>query len=395
MKHRKNLSLCVAAAFILLSGCETATPLDQTGEQTALTDSVPSSDSTAEPTDLESNPAPEPSEETGIDYEPFRGVEKDETPISTVNYKEFYPQIFCCDDDCVYFWWDGTVYKYDGETPEPLFERNALCLNCFGGKLYFLENGGVYSFYSMNMPHNEGLLSCYDLTTGEIRQLTEFEIGSPIVTEDGIFYTDYATVEDGDGVVTGICRLDEETGQSERLYDGMVYLEYSGFHLKHRFEAGDKAIFFREDEEYLLENVLPYRDCMVGDYYYYQSDTDHSLNRLSMLTGENVTLKPYQTYISDPVYDDPIDMDEFQCFDYTVLNDIIYFVDDHSGLRRYDESSDSCTRLESNCGFIYLYTDGKDLYAVGWDRSLMQMSPTYCFIKLTLDGNTAEGEILT
>lgn len=67
-----------------------------------------------------------------------------------------------------------------------------------------------------------------------------------VVSEDGIFWTDYADATD-DTNFTGICRLNEETGQSERLYNGFSYIEYNGLQLK--FEtAGDGLEYMFFDE---------------------------------------------------------------------------------------------------------------------------------------------------
>lgn len=393
MKYRKNFFLCMAAAVILLSGCENAASLDQTGKQTALTDPVPSSDSTTEPTDLESNEVsvsiiPEQSAKPEIDYETFRGVEKDETPINTVNCKEFRPSLFCYGGGNTFFSWDGKVYKHDGETTEVLFGGDVYNLNYSDGVLYFIENDS-YNVNDNNFVHIEGALCSYDLDEELYEIMTEFPVSQPVVNNGEIFYTDYASA--GDPEPTGIYCLNKD-GTSERLYDNMSYIEYGGYLLKSDWSDEERVYFSRDDEALLLENVHPYWDCIVGDYYYYRSNTDRTLNRLSMLTGEIITLKPYELLYPDPLFDD--EESAFVCQDYTVLNDEIYLIDDYSALRRYNEATDSYTQINCEYAFRYIYADEENLYGVGCEREEESMTHTYYFVKLTLDGDTAEGEIL-
>lgn len=383
----------MAAAVFLLSGCENAAPLDQTGEQTALTDPIPSSDSLSEPINLELSETsvsniPEQSAKPEIDYKPFRGIEKDETPINTVNCKQFRPSLFCYGDGNTFFSWNGKVYKHDGETTETLFGEDVCNLNYSDGVLYFIENDS-FNVNGNNFVHIEGALCSYDLEEELYEIMTEFSVSQPVVNNGEIFYTDYASADDPEP--TGIYRLNKN-GTSERLYDGVSYIAYGEYLLKYDWSDEERVCFSRDDEALLLENVHPYWDCIVGDYYYYRSQEDNSLNRLSMLTGEITTLKPYELLYPDPLFDD--EGNAFVCQDYTVLNDEIYFIDDYSALRKYIEATDSYIQINCAYAFRYIYADEENIYGVGCEREEESMTHTYHFIKLTLNGNAAEGEIL-
>ena len=82
--------------------------------------------------------------------------------------------------------------------------------------------------------------------------------------------------------------------------------------------------------------------------------------------------------------------------DYTVLKDEIYFIDNCSSIRRYNEKTDDYTEIKCNYNFRYLYSDNRDIYAVGWDAAVQSYPdpPLLQFIKLTINGDSAEAEIL-
>lgn len=329
-------------------------------------------------------------ETVGRTYKLFNGLEKDKTPINTVNYKEFMPQIFCYNDNEVFFMWDGTVYRHSDGKTEALFEKNAYSLNYYDRKLYFVENND-YNIYNGDYVDIPGLLYCYELANGTIKQITDYTISMFVVTDEGIFYTDLRGV--GDTLPCGICQIDEATGTSERLYDGYNYIEYGGYKLKFDWSKEAKAIFFKGEDEYLLEDVHPYWETVSGDYFYYRSSVDDSLNKLSLLTGDIITLKPYESDRTEIFYEED---NTFICMDYTVLSDEIYFLDNYFSILRYNESSDDYTRLESDYQFVYLYSDDKNIYAVGWDTTIATYPnpPVYHFLKLTINGDSIETEVL-
>lgn len=245
--------------------------------------------------------------------------------------------------------------------------------------LYFIENDR-YDLNSIDRVKIDGILYRYDLNGGTIEALTDYPVSLPAVSSDGIFYTDYRYADDPSGTLTGICRI-AESGVPERLYDGVKYLEYGGCRLKFDWSGEEKVYFSCGDERLLLENVHPHNDCIVGDYYYYRSQEDNSLNRLSILSGELETL-PNNTE------------NGFVCQDHTVLNDEVYLIDHQSALRKYSFDTGDYSGIDCEYALRYIYADEKNLYGVGCKREESSIKHTLHFIKLYLNGDTAESEIL-
>lgn len=383
----KRISRILAALplILLLSGCGAPSGLStETPENKNTTDSAPANGSVSSPTGSQPETDPAPTE-----YKPFRGLPKVDSPISTVNCKDFRPSLLCFSGGNTFFMWDGTVYKHNGETTEALFERNAYDLNYYDGMLYFIENDR-YDLSSMDLVHIEGLLYRYDLSKDTVETLTDYPVVLPVVRNGEIFYTHYATA-DAPESPTGIYRVNED-GTSERLYTGLKHIEYGEYRLKFDWSDEKRVCFSQDDQALLLENVHPYWDCVVDDYYYYRSIDDNSLNRLSLLTGELLTLKPYEFSSADPLFDD--EENNFVCQDYTVLNDEIYFIDHYSTLRKYNEATDDYTQISCEYAFRYIYADEENIYGVGCKREENSINKTFHFIKLTIDGDTAKGKIL-
>ncbi len=245
--------------------------------------------------------------------------------------------------------------------------------------LYFIENDR-YDISGRDQVHIEGLLYRYDLNKGVIETLTDYPVSLPVVSNGEIFYTDYATASDPEPP-TGIYRVNED-GTFERLYDGVKYIEYSEYRLKYDWSGEEKVYFSQGDKGLLLDDIHPYWDCIVGDYYYYRSQVNNTLNRLSVLTGELITLEPEN------------EENGFFCMDYTVFNDIIYLIGDRSELLKYNYETGDYTEIDCKYAFRYIYADEKNIYGVGCEREENSINHTFHFIKLTIDGETAEGEIL-
>lgn len=309
----------------------------------------------------------------------FKGTQTDSNALCTVNSKEFKPSLFCSSIDGMFFSWDGAVYSYDGAEEKKLFEANAFDLNYLNGSLYYIANNS-YELTGGDLVSISGIPYKYELSSGIITQLCDTPISKMVVSEDGIFWTDYA-YETDDTDLTGICRLNEETGQSERLYNGFSYIEYNGLQLK--FETADGGLqymFFDENGEYLLDNVNPSSDCIDGSNYYYVSMTDGTLNCISMLTGENTATVRY----SDDMLPENSEK-KFSYSDYTVLNDEIYFSDSTLKLCRYDASAQTINEYTGDDGFMYLYSDGENIYTVY--KLYNGAIPELHFGKVIIDGS--------
>lgn len=377
--------LAVISMVLLSAGCNRA-PESEVSSAISENSSVgntSSTDSSVSPsssshTEMHTESIPEKNN-VRLNYEMFNGLPKSENPLNTVNSKDFRPSLLCYGDGNTFFMWDGTVYKHNGETTEALFEKNAYDLNYYDGMLYFIENDR-YDISSRDEVHIEGLLYRYDLNKGVLETLTDYPVTLPVVSKGEIFYTDYATANDPEPP-TGIYRINDD-GTSERLYSGLKYIAYGEYRLKFDWSGEEKVYFSCGDKALLLENVHSYWDCIVGDYYYYRSQVDNTLNRLSVLTGELTTLEPEN------------EENGFFCMDYTVLNDIIYLIGDRSELLKYNYETGDYTEIDCKYAFRYIYADDKNIYGVGCEREENSINHTFHFIKLTIDGETADGEIL-
>ncbi len=404
--RRFIMILSVMAALLLSAGCGGETGSDLSGD-------VPENTSDKLPEEMSqsvSSAADSSNDESGassmntadIAFETFKGLPKSDDTINTVNSKEFRPSLLCYGDGNTFFMWDGTVYKHDGKTTEPLFEKYAYDLNYSDGRLYFIEDDS-YDLMGRDIVNTEGLLYYYDLETKELKAVTDYPVIRPVVDNGNIYYIHYATTDNPDPP-TGIYRVDEN-GDPEMLYKGLSYIRYGDYNLMHDWSDGEKVFFSNGDKNLLLENIHPYADCIDGEYYYFRSESDRMLNRLSLLTGEIMPLVP-NTKSGD--------MYKFFCVDYTVLNDKIYFIGSKSELMTYNEDTKDYTQI--NCEYVYdtgyyedvgdyitfkdeysfryIYSDGKNIYgAVAMYEKDLTL-PTYHFAKLTVNGNSAECEIL-
>ncbi|MCM1335032.1 MAG: DUF5050 domain-containing protein [Bacteroides sp.] len=400
---RRRIALLGMIA-LFLSGCSLFTASDQAMIEKieALTEPKPeetieaSGEAVAEEKDSAASASPERESGEEIAFEPFRGVGKDETPLDTINYKDRRPAIVCADGEYTYISWDGVVYRYNEAmtSPEPLFEKNAYDLNYRDGGLYFIEDN-AYRLNGNDIVHQEGVPYRYDLSAGTFRQLSDRSVASLFVCDEGIFFTEFARADDP--LPSGVYRLDEGTGNAERLYDGYRYLEYGGYTLRRQWGEEEKVYFSDGDRFYLLEGVQPEDDRLCGDYYYYRSTKDGTLSRLSMLTGETLTLQCSEEEL-DAIYADALFPDErdrlFFCADYTVFNGELYFADLSANFYRYDEAEGAYTVLDFERPIEYLYTDEKTLYAALRLNDGESYDPVLRFAKLTVSGTSVECEVL-
>lgn len=335
--------------------------------------------------------------EMPTNFEVFSGTEKDAAPLNTINNKEFSPSVFCYDNDTVYFSWKGSVYSYNeaDNALEELFKANAYSLNYYNGKLYYIENNDYV--ISRNITFVDGPLFCYDLNDGSNKIICDNNISMPVVSDDGIFYVKYSV--EGDPLPTGVYKLNEESGKSERVCNGFSYIEYND--LKYSYLPGNsennqiRFYFTNGDNALLLDNIRSRKESLYGDDMYYISRDDGSLNRLSMLTGENTVKIIYNEDFFNSYYPDMADTyasagQQLSLSDYTVFNDEIWFYG--IGLNRYDEVENRIVSHYANFTAHSLYSSNNAMYAV--ISETVNGMDVFHFAKISINGNTAEAKIL-
>lgn len=336
--------------------------------------------------------------------EVFGGTEKDDSPLCTLNNKERRPNLFCYGGGKAYLSLYNKVYEYDPETNAavPMFTAPAYDLNYKDGYLYYVLDTD-YDLDSRNISSPEGPLFRCNIATGETKQLTAYDVGHLVVSDDGIYfmYTDYVDVEglNGSGYIH-MCRFDEETGECERIgVNNFSYIEYNGFTLGLYYESDENNhyAFEKDGKQYILPgNSRPNWDSICGDYYYFVAEIGHSLNRLNMLTGE----------IDLTIFDE-IDYDgtkRLVCQDYTVFNNEIYYIDRETTLCRYDEETGSPVQycsvaadgVDRTLAPRYLYTGGDSIYVLVGNTAGHGGYDGQCeFLRLTYNGTNMKVEQIT
>ena len=400
MKRYKALIL---SALLICSGCADS-PI--TTEQNSEESSVAQTHASETDNDTVSVIGAEPITEDIIpamptNFEMFAGTEKDESPLKTINNKEFTPAVFCFDNDTVYFSWKGSVYSYNetDNTLEELFEANAYSLNYYNGKIYYIEND-EYAI-SRDTTLVEGPLFCYDLTDKSVTKICDNDIAMPVVCDNGIFYVKYSVY--GDSLPTGVYKLNEESGLSERVCNGFSYIEYNDLiysYIPSDGENDEIRFYFSDDDTALmLDNIRSRKESLLGDNLYYVSRNDGSLNRLSMLTGENTARITYNDEFFKTYYPDMAEEyiaqyasteKKLTLSDYTVFRGEIWFYG--IGLNRYIESENEIISYSANFLAHSLYSSNNAMYAVISES--LNGKEVFHFAKINIRGNIAEAEII-
>lgn len=403
---KKYKAMILSALLICLPVCSGCADSSVTTQQNVGESRVEQTHASETDNDTISEIGAEPAPEEIIpemptNFELFSGTDKDESPLNTINNKEFSPSVFCFDNDTVFFSWKGSVYSYNEieSTLEKLFEAYAYSLNYYNGKIYYIENN-EYAI-SRDTTLVEGPLFCYDLTDKSVTKICDRDISMPVVCDNGIFYVKYSVY--GDSLPTGVYKLNEESGLSERICNGFSYIEYND--LVYSYIPGDgendeiRFYFSHDDTALMLDNIHSRKESLLGDNLYYVSRDDGSLNRLSMLTGENTARITYSDDFFKTYYPDMSDKyieqyssaeQKLTLSDYTVFGGDMWFYG--IGLNRYIESKNEIISYSANFLSHSLYSSNNAMYAVISQN--IDGKDVFRFAKIKISGNTAEAEII-
>ncbi|MCM1298354.1 MAG: DUF5050 domain-containing protein [Firmicutes bacterium] len=277
---KKFVSLILICG-LALTACTNSGGDDTVQSETTLGTSEKIIETEADDTVIESKTETEnaPLEFTGIDI-------PDETPESSPTYSTSMKfHTFCYSEDMVYFsdfsrgW---KLYSYDGENVSLIVDKKVHYLFYFDKCIYFLSdrNVGYYDY------HIDGILYKYDIESGDVTKLTDENVHAPRTDETGIYYS-----KEYEGKYY-VYRLDEESGEEERLYEGYSYYR-AGDYVISREAIGKKG----EDEVYdyyLLKNdekicfisgTTIFYDLIYGGVFYYM-DWDLEMHAVDLRTGE-------------------------------------------------------------------------------------------------------------
>ena len=292
--------------------------------------------------------------ETENAHPEFTGIDISEEGLtfSTVNNKSY--SVFCCGEGMIYFS-DMTkgwkIYSYDGENVKLLSDKRAHYLYYYDKSIYFLSNKKVSV---LDDYRSDGILYKYDIESEEVTQLTDEIVHNPRADSTGVYYA--KEYEDK----FYIYRLDEQSGEEERLYEGDTYYRIGDYVIT-REVSGKKGkydtynYFLMNDNEKIcfISDTTIFYDFIHNGVFYYK-DWDFILHSVDLTTGEKNT--------------PPIE------YNFTILGDEIYLLDLTLGVElcRWQDGNPEKMPLYSlyfgGEDWLYilrtLYTDGESLYAL-------------------------------
>lgn len=345
-------------SLILICGLALTACTNSSGENTASEEST--SVALEEITEAKASETAKPTE-TENAYPEFTGIDISEEGLtfSTVNNKSssFTYSVFCCGEDMIYFS-DMTkgwkLCSYDGENVKLLSDKKAHYLYYYDKSIYFLSDKKVseldYRF--------DGILYKYDIESEEVTQLTDEIVHNPRADSTGVYYA--KEYEDK----FYIYRLDEQSGEEERLYEGYTYYRIDDYVITREVigkngKYDTYKYFLINDNEKIcfISDTTIYYDFIHNGVFYYR-DMNFVLHSVDLTTGEKKTL--------------PIERN------FTILNDEIYYLDLTLGVelcRRQDGNPEKMPLYPRYFGgeglYILntLYTDGESLYALVYPPS--------------------------
>ena len=237
----------------------------------------------------------------------FTGIEISDEDLENFSFESSfsggYYQILCYSEDTIYFsdinegW---RPYSYDGEKASLILDQQAHYLYYYDNCIYFLSDRNVDALEY----YPEGILYKFDIESGNVTKLTDEYVHVPKADETGIYYSKKI-----DGKFY-IYRLDEESGEEERLYEGYSYYRIGDYEIS-RVETGKKG----EDEVYdyyllkgdekicFLSGITAYFD-LIHDGVFYCRDWDVVLHTVDLRTGEKniLPIKSSFAFLGDEIY---------------------------------------------------------------------------------------------
>ena len=290
---------------------------------------------------------------------------------NSVNLKCEIPAKMCyvSETDTLFYSDNSGLYQKNGSAVIQLSDDNAMSLNLYDGKLYYMIPKGGTIFECGNV-------YCLNLSTMEKELIISADVYSLSVHSDSIFYqTAEMKVLDNGSYMLGLtsmeCGLNGENAEKcygkEFVYQNEMSVFFSGGEIRTLDEtSGTEMLLYEETQN--AGNI-----CIFGNsVYYICNDFDNihsnSVKKIDLSDGELEIFSLKQSS-GDPVY----------FLDYGFEDGVLCLYDGISFYRA--EPDGKFTKYESKNAYKSVYTCGNDMYALKTDGKIA---------RIIFDGNDHE-----
>ncbi|MDE7294627.1 MAG: DUF5050 domain-containing protein [Oscillospiraceae bacterium] len=294
--------------------------------------------------------------------EPFTGLPEDQIVQGfspQVNQKAFDYRFFCYDDEGNIYFSNPKdnfhLYSYDGSGDnvgrcKQLTDFPAFGLDYYDGSVYFLTDDRRINLGDMG--ENYGLPYKYDPGTGEVQKIGDEIIHSMTVIDGEI----YGLNIENDCFVY-------KYGEGEKLFNSFDIKKTGDYFLT--FESsGDTIRSYLQspnDRRLFISDDIPINGFFAFGKYYYKGQESHELRSVDLSDGE--------TYVYGK-----------GMHDYTLLGGELYILGTDQFLYLYKDSN--LTKLDDAHQYDTIYSNNKNLYAIGKEYNLASSKMEYFFVKL-------------
>lgn len=356
-------------SLFLICGLSLTACSNSGGEDATLTETTSAASEATAKTEASETAAESETEAENAPLE-FTGVEISDEALENFSIEDDSSSsyhVFCYDKDMIYFsdindgW---RLYSYDGENVSLILDQQAYYIYYYDNCIYFLSGRNVDALTC----NPNGILYKFNIESDEVTKLTDEIVHLPRADETGIYYS-----KEYDGKFY-IYRLDEESGEEERLYEGYAYYRIGDYEIS-RVEAGKKGgdeiydyYLLKGDEKIcFLSGTTVFYD-FIHDGVFYYKDQEFKTHTIDLKTGEkNILPIKRITFLGNEIYycaDDPIG-----CYSIYRWNDeepeLIYLIGRNlpfdTGFRGNWEDHDILGY--GVYGLNRIYSDNKTLYA--------------------------------
>lgn len=299
--------------------------------------------------------------------EPFTGLPEDQTVRGfspQVNQKVFDYRFFCYDDS-------GNIYFSNPKDNFHLYSYNvsgdhvsgdhvsqcsqltdfpAFGLDYYDGSVYFLTDDRRINLDDMG--ENYGIPYKYDLRTGEVQKIGDEIIHSMTVIDGEIYGLN----------MENACYV-YKYGEGEKLFNSFDIKKTGDYFLTNESD-GDTVRFYLQspdDRRLFIDDDIPINGSFAFGKFYYKGQESHELRSVDLSDGETF------------VYGSGMP-------DYTLLGGELYILGTDGFLYLYKDGS--LTKLDDAHQYDTVYSDNKNLYAIGKEYSLASSRMEYFFVKL-------------